>query len=1559
MKRRILSIIIIVTMVLTGINVPQKEIKLEVQAQVVTHTSGVYEYTLNDDEEATITKYTGSETDIQIPDKIDGYKVNSLGNQLFLNKKNIKSINIPDIVQTIGDNAFEGTSLTELVLPGQIKSIGNAILKGVKGVTEITIPNGVTGAGFYGPFNGSAITKATFVDGIAKIPDNMFRNCTTLKEVMIPDSVTVIGIRAFDQCTQLGNIGLPDGVTSIGDYAFACTALNELELPKQLESIGYSIITEVKGVTEITIPNGVTGAGFYGPFNGSAITKATFANGITKIPDNMFRNCTTLKEVMIPDSVTVIGSRAFDQCTQLSNMELPNGVTSIGEYAFSGCDALTVFCNYKAMGPVYCINQGVTFGPSESRYIDNENRIIDRKGSMYYANTDSLSASGVLPFSIKYKVKNKWKGELSNQSIVSYVPQYCDLIEDSIYINGKLASNYSYNKNSRQLRIPFSGETCEINYSVKVRSKENIVSYAYISATKKGMTTTENIGTLNEEFDGLTLNVADVVSSSQMQISGVAPGTENVDIYVDGIKKTTTSPLKNGFYNAEVVLDNPIDEYPYTIEVKTIDEYENEISVSKNIIYQNAAAQLNSLVLEYYEHTTKKQLELISNEASTPKVYFMPNTEFTFKVDIQNTENIEKVYITSTRNNEKKVIEAKYDSVSGLYIASGYFDQDDTSYVPGSISVEYKTKTKDIVASENYDISTVMNVANVPDSAKVTYQKNTKEELEATIDFSETLEDVKKAEIKAAIKYIDKTAGTSIEDIKDWLGFGKTVLEYIVPGDGNKKYIMNLDLSDKENVIMLMYDAADSGLTVADKIVSAKIDFSKFGVKGYSELVDLQGKIGYASKIAKFAYSAYGICDDYNDLVKEIDKSSTITDKITAREKALELKDDQMAFLVLTTVMPLIVTGATMTGPALVFSGMLAVMTGVSSVFWNARIANIKNPGINLKWIVDPSGYVYDLKDDQRIEDAIVTAYWIPYDQTDDFYSKKPLDSDYGTKWIATEYQQENPIKTNVEGKYAWDVPEGWWRVKCEKQGYETYWSDWMTVPPIQTEVNIGLMRMGESSDNEITVKNIMLDKTTLELTEGDIVQLTATITPQDASNKKVTWTSDNEEVATVENGKVTARKSGTATITASVENGEIKATCKITVIGHDVTGVELSKNVLSLDTGNCALLKATVLPEDAENKEVMWTSSDESVATVDASTGIVMGVAKGEAEIKVTTKAGDYTAACKVTVSEPEDAEEIIPVTEIRIPTDSGLLPEDSTIEAGNQFEMPISFEPEDATNKDVIWISSDEEIAEIDESGTVTAKKAGEVTIIAVSVNGGKKAEYTFTVTGGVLTAIQLDKKQLWLHPGDEYQLKATPLPEGAIMQLEWSSDEEGVAIVDDQGMVTAISAGGATITVTDKKHKNITTICKVTVTDETTEVSSEQDKTTQQGTSTEASSTEKPTPGPSTTQSGQQGTTRTSDSTMVNNISIARVSGLKIKAKGSRKIEIKWAGVTGIKYYQVQISMKKNFKKGNKVRIARKTKLTWKKLKKGKTYYVRVRAFINGQYGAWSKAKKVKVR
>ena len=172
-----------------------------------------------------------------------------------------------------------------------------------------------------------------------------------------------------------------------------------------------------------------------------------------------------------------------------------------------------------------------------------------------------------------------------------------------------------------------------------------------------------------------------------------------------------------------------------------------------------------------------------------------------------------------------------------------------------------------------------------------------------------------------------------------------------------------------------------------------------------------------------------------------------------------------------------------------------------------------------------------------------------------------------------------------------------------------------------------------------IVVTSVTLDKTELALTVGDAaVQLKATVAPDNATDKTVTWSIDKTSVATVDaTGKVTAVAEGTATITAKA--GDKTATCKVTVKAAvvAVTSVKLDKTELALTVGDAAAqLTATVAPDNATDKTVTWSIDKTSVATVDA-TGKVTAVAEGEATI--TAKAGDKTATCKVTVTAPAPA--------------------------------------------------------------------------------------------------------------------------------------------------------------------------------------------------------------------------------------------------------------------------------------------------------------------------------
>jgi uncharacterized protein YjdB len=151
-------------------------------------------------------------------------------------------------------------------------------------------------------------------------------------------------------------------------------------------------------------------------------------------------------------------------------------------------------------------------------------------------------------------------------------------------------------------------------------------------------------------------------------------------------------------------------------------------------------------------------------------------------------------------------------------------------------------------------------------------------------------------------------------------------------------------------------------------------------------------------------------------------------------------------------------------------------------------------------------------------------------------------------------------------------------------------------------------------------------------------------VTPSNASNKNVYWTSSDQSVATVNNtGKVAAIAAGTATITVTTKDGGKTATCKVTVKEkvYPVTEVTLDKTSVELTEGDVTVLTATVNPSNASNKNVYWTSNDQSVATVD-NTGKVAAIAAGTATITVTTEDGSKTATCLVTVKKPSHGVDI-----------------------------------------------------------------------------------------------------------------------------------------------------------------------------------------------------------------------------------------------------------------------------------------------------------------------------
>ena len=340
-------------------------------------------------------------------------------------------------------------------------------------------------------------------------------------------------------------------------------------------------------------------------------------------------------------------------------------------------------------------------------------------------------------------------------------------------------------------------------------------------------------------------------------------------------------------------------------------------------------------------------------------------------------------------------------------------------------------------------------------------------------------------------------------------------------------------------------------------------------------------------------------------------------------------------------------------------------------------------------------------------------------------------------------------------------------------------------------------------------VTGIRLDATSITVGVGGTWQLNATVEPEDAENKSVTWESSDETVATVdENGLVTGKSAGSATVTVRTEEGGYTAQCSVIVEGEEivaVTGVRLDNTGITVGVGGTWQLNATVEPEDAENKSVTWESSDETVATVDEN-GLVTGKSAGNATVTVRTVDGGYTAQCSVTV----EGEEVVAVTGVRLDY------EGITIDVGGTWQLNATVEPEDAENKGVTWESSDETVATVDENGLVTGKSAGSATVTVRTVDGGYTAQCSVTVEGEetvLPTGVTLSHTTLNMQVGEEAQLIATVQPADATdKSITWESNAPETVSVDSEGRLTAHKAGTAVITA--RTVNGFSAFCMVTV-------------------------------------------------------------------------------------------------------------------------------------------------
>ena len=428
--------------------------QLPIKVEYKSHEDYSLSY-INQEKEYKISKYTGLDKEILLPEKIDNISVTTIGNEAFEDAPNLKVVKIQNNITSIENGAFDNCNQLFICVEADsapdswgdwnknnfpvvwaFKTIvvddyfeyaifqEEVYITAYKGLAEtVIVPDFIENYPVVSLT--SAFADKTFLknillpEEIKEISSSMFSGCTSLQMVEIPSHITIIGDYAFKDCSSIESITIPSCITSIGSYAFSgCRSLTTVTFSEnsQLESVGSYAFYDCSSLTSITIPSSVTSIG-WGAFDDCSSLQDVYYNGAMEdwckiafggssanpmeYAENFYMwngsEYDLITELEIPETVTSIGAYQFSGFENLTSITIPRSVTSIGSYAFYGCSSLT---NITIPSSVTSIGSRAFEDCSRLTTVTfGENSQLESIGSYAFYNCSSL-ASITIPSSV-------------------------------------------------------------------------------------------------------------------------------------------------------------------------------------------------------------------------------------------------------------------------------------------------------------------------------------------------------------------------------------------------------------------------------------------------------------------------------------------------------------------------------------------------------------------------------------------------------------------------------------------------------------------------------------------------------------------------------------------------------------------------------------------------------------------------------------------------------------------------------------------------------------------------------------------------------------------------------------------------------------------------------------------------------------------------------------------------------------------------------------------------------------------------------------------------------
>ena len=1305
-------------------------------------------------------------------------KLEIIGGSAFYNCSALEEVILNEGLTTIGGNAFSKcTSLSEIRIPSTLESGDyGGVFDGCTNLTTVIFAYGMTRVPDYICYNAKALTTIVFETGIpeategeeeiteeetsiTEIGECAFYGCSALTETPVLENLETICYRAFYNCSLLEEVNLNEGIKTLESSAFEkCVALTEVRLPSTLENVGgYGIFAGCTSLTKVTFGHGMTKIPGYVCYGMNALTEIVYEEGdpeteetivITEIGEKAFYGCSALPAINLNEGLTTIGSDAFYNCTSLTEVRIPSTLETVGYGGiFEDCDNLTKVTFAYGMTKIpdyvcYCAN-GLTT-------VEYETQVPETEGE----ETESVATSSITEI-----------GDYAFYECTSLVQV---TIPENVVEIGYGAYEYCSN-----LDILYVSDTLQYigDDAFGVSSKQDII----INTDNEFLRSIDWEGDHNRNplFPEKTYAAGDNVG---------------VKLYADGLL------LIDGF---GPMADFEEDTVPWKEDIANI----NSVIIAPRVTGIGCYA-LAGTNISYID---------IGDSVTQIGAYAFKNCDSLVGITIGNgVEAIGAGAFYVADSFDTKV-------TSSNQVALDYYWTDDNRVLNDQIIV--------------YDISRYIKAYLCDGELRIAGRGYMSDYSSGTVPWK--AESLKKVIVCEGIKSVGaysfyKQAGLETVKLPQSLA---SIGKYAFNGCTS---LIEADLSEK---VTLIGNYAFMGCSSLVKVTLENTEIMQVPTACFSGCSSLR-KIKFPTTVTVIATEAFKDCVALGDLelhegIREIgsgafwncDKLTTI--KIPRSLRSVGRSNYKGPFADCDNLTSATFGAKTRAIPDYLFGGCIALekvvlqdtITEIGDYgFYNCT--SLINMELSERMTIIGYGAFYGCT-------ALEEVVWNDDLQTIEayaFYNCSKLSNVeftelftvvndytfYGTalKEVVLPYNV-NSIKNNA---FACDtlttisIPAQTKSINSNAFGSLT---ELIIVGARGSAAEEFADEKGFTFVDGTAASEIYISEEQVQLSVDETYELSVEVEPMDAVDE-IIWTSSNEDIVSVspKSGDATkvvieALEAGNVQVVVSV--GSMSAVCHVSV-GNYVQELELSDEYLYFDTIPGQIqLEAEVYPEDAENAQLVWTTSDKNVAIVDQ-TGLVTAVGNGMARLVVKTADNSMQKTCFVNVDAVVSVDRVV-------------MQRKEVFISRGQKQLTATVYPLNATNQHLVWSSSNEAIVTVDENGLITAVSDGQA-VITAQVAGGSMADTCIVTVQAVevpVTGVTISQNSIMLDDVTRsMQLTASVVPENASVQdIYWSSSDSTVATVDETGKVYAQSGGVAEI-VALTKDGDFRAKCTVTVTE-----------------------------------------------------------------------------------------------------------------------------------------------